>query len=352
MWQQYHIVNELSHYGIVVEQFNPLDFSSNEEANEKLLNRIKRNDIDFFMTPHNEEKLFFSTLDIINSKSIPSLLICFDNLVVPYSHKRIASRFELVWLTSVETQPLFESWGANTIFLPYAANPFVFKPSNNLDNGKVCFIGTPYGSRINTVNALTKNSIKIDLYSGLKNSIQISKFASSKRVYMKPFFNLIRFECGRTIIKGAIKQSMKKHALFDGGFINFRPPVPLDDIASLYSDYSLSVSSTTARNTGVLANPLPIVNLRSFEIPMSGGLQICQYNDELAGYFEEGKELIFYRSDEDFVDKVRFYLDDSRKQLRREMKINARERAIREHSWKCRFDKIFSKLSIEQPWFP
>ena len=71
---------------------------------------------------------------------------------------------------------------------------------------------------------------------------------------------------------------------------------PSSELYKVYSKYSLALSSTAARNTGVLKHSLYIVNFRSFEIPMSGGLQICQYTDEMAEYFDDGKEIIFYRS--------------------------------------------------------
>lgn len=348
MWQVYHIINELAQYGIIIEQFNPLEFSSLENANNQLLNRIKCDDIDLFMTPLNESRLFLSTLREIKSRAIPSLLICFDNLVIPYYHRNIAQYFDLVWLTSCETRSMFESWGARTIFLPYAANPFFLKPSDKVDNGRICFIGTPYGSRINTINTLTKSSIGIDLYSGLKDSSEVRKFAENKFNYIKPFLNLVKFSYGRTVVRGALKQVLSKSELLNSKFVNYNPPVPLSDISRLYSKYSLSISSTTARNTGVLKKPLPIVNLRSFEIPMSGGLQICKYNSELAGYFEEDKEIVFYRNDREFVEKVRFYLADEQRELRLKMKKSARLRAIKDHSWKSRFDRVFSVLGLDQ----
>lgn len=350
MWQRFHIIDELAEYGITVEQINPLEFETAIEANNYLLSKVEIEDYKLFITPHNEEKLFLSTLNSIKSKSIPTLLICFDNLLVPFFHKCIAPTFDLVWLTSKETKYLFDSWGANSIFLPYAANPYMFEPSGDEDNGRICFIGSPYGSRVNTINKLAENDIEVDLFSGVRSSDKITKFAENKTRYFRPLLDLIKFKYGWMVIKAGIKQALLKPVLSDNGNIKFNPHVPQDDICRMYSEYGLSISSTTARNTGVLKEPLPVVNLRSFEIPMSGGLQICRYSKEIAGYFEEGKEIVLYKTDEEFVEKVKFYLADEQKSLRLEMKRNARARAIRDHSWKCRFEKIFSELEIQHTW--
>lgn len=345
MWQQYHFYHELGCHGVEVVQFNPLDYSNTSIANLELLKVVLNNEYHLFMTPHNEDKLFVETLSAIKREKIPTLLICYDNLVIPFSHKNICSEFDLVWLTAKENKVMFDSWGANTVFQPYAANPYKFKPYSLVDNGKVCFIGTPYGSRINTLNTLTSNSIHIDLFSGLSANTDTPKFAANKTRYIKPFFDLMKFGYGRKIILGAAKQIAFKEELQREN-INFHPPVPLCELASLYSEYAISLSSTTARNTGVLATPLSIVNLRSFEIAMSGGLQLCYYNEELSHYFEDEKEIVFYHNKDDFVDKCKFYMSENNRSKRLAIKENARLRAESEHTWWIRFSTIFDRLGL------
>lgn len=56
---------------------------------------------------------------------------------------------------------------------------------------------------------------------------------------------------------------------------------------------------------------------RCFEIPAADAFLFCPYTDDLASMFEEDKEIVFYRSKEDFVAKVQYYLahDDERKAI-------------------------------------
>lgn len=349
-WQRFYIFGELERHDCHIEVFNPLKYETIEEANEKLLVHIKNNYCDLFMTPHGSDDLFVETLLKIKQRGVPTLLICFDNLIVPFNHHNICRYFDLVWLTSKETESMFIKWGANVLFNPYAANPFFSKPRYEYEIEKIVFIGAPYGSRANMLNILTENQINVSLFATISSSRQNGN-KSKKRIldYLYPVYNLIRFNIGRKIILGAIKQKVFGSDKLDinNEHLEIRPSVDFNELSTLYSNYAISLSSTAARNTGVLNKPVNVVNLRSFEIPMCGGLQICSYFDELAEYFEEDKEIVFYRNNYEFVDKTRFYLKPENEKLREKMKIAARKRAEGEHTWFCRFKKAFDCLGLE-----
>lgn len=347
-WQQHHFFSELAMHGITIELFNPLNYPSIKSSNEALIKYLKNNKIDLFMTPYNEDKLYLSSIKAIRDLSIPSLLICYDNLVIPYYHKNICKFFDLVWLTSYETEGLFKKWGAKSVFLPYAANPFVFKPVINDEVNKICFIGTPYGSRVNMLNNLSRASVPVDLFSNVGLDTLIENDAEVRPNLMLSLIDLTKFKYGRKILFGALKNKLMRSSIIDNNsyFMNFKPPVPVDHLGEMYSKYSLSLSSTAARNTGSLKKPLHIVNLRSFEIPMSGGIQFCQYNSELASYYKDEKEIIFYKNKHDMIDKAKYYLSDDQKIVREKIKLAARIRSENEHSWMARFQVLFNELSI------
>ncbi|WP_321381714.1 glycosyltransferase [Trichococcus shcherbakoviae] len=347
-WQTYHIFDELKRYDINVTVFNPLKYGSTDESNEEFINHIKTKKYDLFMTPHNSKDIYIETVIKIKALGIPTLLICFDNLIVPFNHKQIAKYFDLVWLTSEETEEMFKKWGATTIFNPYAANPFLMRSQFTEEILSVAFIGTPYGSRVNMINTLIENEINVDLFGNRnigKNNTERKQLLDD---FIIPMYNLSRFKIGRRVLKGAFMQKLKSKAILDYDNTNLRlnDPVSLVGLSELYSNFALSLSSTAARNTGVLKKPVNIVNLRSFEIPMSGGIQICSYSKELSKYFDEDKEIIFYRSEEELIDKANFYLRSDNATLREQIKLDARKRAVRDHTWKKRFDIIFDELGV------
>ncbi|WP_022752752.1 glycosyltransferase [Butyrivibrio fibrisolvens] len=55
---------------------------------------------------------------------------------------------------------------------------------------------------------------------------------------------------------------------------------------------------------------------RCFEIPATKTMMLCQYSDDIASMFEEDKEIVFFRNEDEFVQKAVYYLnhvDEARK---------------------------------------
>ena len=348
-WQHIHIIDELKVHGCNVTIINPLDFDNTELSNSSVLKYIHSHPVDLFMTPHNEQDLYIETLEKIKREGVPTLLICFDNLVVPFMHFKIAPYFDLVWLTSKETKSLFDKRGCKTIFLPYAANPFL--PRTNESIKGVGFVGTPYGSRANMINSLTQNGIPVHchcLKRETEEEVEDAPLPHSQMSLPKVTVELLKFQEGRKIIAGAMLNKFKKNAILDENKWLYKESiVPVNDLYMVYPRYSLALSSTSARNTDVLKKPLPIVNLRSFEIPMSGGIQICRYSDEMASYFEDGKEIVFYRDTPELIEKAIYYCDDTQSTERKRIRQAAREKAVAYHTWYKRFSNIFSLFGIK-----
>lgn len=65
---------------------------------------------------------------------------------------------------------------------------------------------------------------------------------------------------------------------------------------------------------------------RSFEIPAMGAFLLSEYSDDLASLFEEGREAEFFRSPDELLEKIRFYL--ARPQLRQTIADRGRARVI------------------------
>ena len=357
LWQREHFMNELSHYGIEFITFNPAKYDTPEIANEEFIRFAKtcRDDIDLFLSCDETKILFPETVrEIKRTLSVPTVLICWDNLELPYKQEGVAKAFDLIWLTSHETEYLFKSWGCKTIFQTYAANPYFFHPNRTEVKSiinKVGFIGTPYGSRANKLNYLISNGVECAVYSnsiinkGYNHSVGGTKKFDPIDIAVK-FIRYLRFPIGRKVLYSTIKNKLSRQSSLtdDSPFLTKASSVSHDDMCSLYSSLSLSLNISELRDTYILKNPIPKIHLRTFEIPMCGGLQITSYNDEIAGYFEDNKEIILYHSDEELFDKAKFYLDERNTTLVAKMKSAARLRAENEHTWKKRFDEVMKQI--------
>lgn len=347
-WQKIHIINEMEHHNHEIQIFNPLSYKTLDEANDEVINTLMRSKYDLFMSCHHGEVLYPDTVQRISQLGIPTLNFRPDNLVIPFFDKHSAKYYDLVWLTSKETEYLYKRWGCNTVFLPYAANPFAFNPVySQTETERICFIGNPHGSRIDVLNYLLNGEIPVSVHTLQKQTVH-KVFSAPMENYRKVLVkNNLRYPIGIKLTVGAIKEKFgQKEINLNSPYLCFEDPVALSELSTAYSSYSLSLSFTDANSTSVLKKPVKIVNLRNFEIPMAGGLQITMYSPEIAQYFEDGKEIILAKSKDELIDKAKFYLGHDNIDLRRKMKINARKRAENEHTWNQRFEKVFQTLGI------
>ena len=69
------------------------------------------------------------------------------------------------------------------------------------------------------------------------------------------------------------------------------------------------------------------------------------YTDEIAEFYEIGKEIDTYSSPEELVDKTRFYINhpDEAEKLREA----GYQRALRDHTWECRFQQLFKEIALK-----
>lgn len=350
-WQYFHIVNELKDHGCVIDIFNPLDYSSGDEVNTELLRTLKTIHYDMFMTCLNEQILYIDTLKMIKQLGIPTLLFCPDNLLAPFNHEHISAYFDLVWLTSQETEYIFKKWHCKTIFMPYAANPRYLVPDYSLPElSRVGFIGNPHGSRILRINQLLDAKIPVSVYMKKDRVVSPKKTHSiSYNDYFRAAKNYIRYPIGRKLFWASVKERIQNSAILrlDSPYLTINEQIPMEAMAKTNCQYALMLSFSEAKSTGVLKHPVPIVNLRHFEIPMSGGLQFASYTDEIASYFTENKEIVLCHSKQDYIDKAKFYLRAENKELRMKMRYAARCRSEAEHTWYNRFSCIFKKFGMK-----
>ena len=355
-WQRVHIVNELELHNCSVVTFNPLEFATPEEANSALINHLKEHSYDLFFTNVGYYKVLFpDTVEQIKKMGIPTLCLRCDNLVIPFNDRVLAPHFDLVWLTAIETKYLYDRWGVTSFFAPYAANPFVFKSDGSGQNiRKVCFIGTPYGSRSIMINSLSRNDVPVDAYyKKNENSANPISQLPLKSSLIWPsttsvLLHRLQFAPGRKMILGSVMNKLKGQVkIEENQNLRSLPVVNPDEQGSIYSRYALCLASTSTNHTDILKNPLKIINLRNFEIPMSGGIEICKYNPELAEYFEDGKEILFYQDNDELIDKARYYLNKATNEELNSIKAAARKRAEADHTWWNRFTKGFDLLGLK-----
>jgi len=81
-------------------------------------------------------------------------------------------------------------------------------------------------------------------------------------------------------------------------------------------------------------------NMRVFELAAVGTPQLSDAKADIARHFTPDREIVLYRSVVELVDRARALLADDA--LRRRLAAAARERAVREHTWRHRMEELLT----------
>jgi len=178
--------------------------------------------------------------------------------------------------------------GCNSIYLPEASDSELFSPSNKPKLYDVIFVGKAYGIRSKIIDKIEKSGIHVECFGSDWPNGRIST------------------------------EKMAEH------FARSRIVLGVGTIGHCSDFYSLK--------------------MRDFDGPMSGSLYITHDNIDLYDLYDIGKEIITYQTPEECSEKINYYLKHQD-----EAAIIAkagRKRAVRDHTWEKRFEKMFKTLGI------
>lgn len=367
-WHQYHIIHELSSAGHNIYPINPVKdlggSASPSDYAEVLLKKIKILDqdrgIDVFFATAIDSTLIPSAIDEIRQMGIYTINLSCDDLSHPYRVKKVCSRFDINWSTVRENENLLKKYGANTMIMPWAANPHIFRPQNVDEQGHVGFIGAPYGARARHLAELVLKSIPTViygnspsvLYSSTKINHPLIRAISGVGESWERLFKSMLFKSGRTCILGSLKRSLIEtfstppEKKVNEDQFQYQPSPSFENMGLSFNQMALSLGSIELSSTYTLKKPLLFIRLREFEAAMCGGIHLVNKFAELQEYFEEDKEMLFYNDSQELIDKAKFYLKSKQHKLRQKIRIAARKRALADHTWLKRFEKIGSSAGL------
>ena len=178
--------------------------------------------------------------------------------------------------------------GCPSIYFPEASNPELFNPLAGSKRYDVCFVGANYGIRSKIVKVIEKKGVDVICYGN--------------------------------------------------GWPNGR--IDVERIPELFSRSRIVLGvGTIGHCTDFYA-----LKMRDFDGPMSNSLYITHDNPDLYDLFEIGKEIVTYRTPEECADKVSYYLNYSNEC--ETIAEAGHKRAVKEHSWEKRFEKMFKIIGL------
>lgn len=132
-----------------------------------------------------------------------------------------------------------------------------------------------------------------------------------------------------------------KVTCFGNGWEN--GPLSNEEMVRLYSLSRINLGFAAVGHS----KKLMCLKGRDFEVPMSGGLYLTQDNPELSLVYEVGKEIVTYQKVRDCAEKIRYLLDHPEEAAK--IRKAGRERALKDHTWERRFERIFKMVGLLNP---
>ena len=360
-WHYVHFIDELIRSGHTVIDCNPVNIlgrlttvAENSQILYDVAKKLSQSAGQhmLFAALATDNNLDPSAIDGIRAMGIPCVNFSVDDVVAPYNVRGIGKKFDLHWTTFIGTEKtLIDSYGCKVIYMPMAANPYFFKSTVARREHAMTFVGSQYGARGSYVELIAKTGVPIKVrgngwgghVSYVKNHPRST--LSSKLQVIQEF---VQSKNGRKILFGAMKNRIIPSKLTDISFgnVDLADGVSLVEMVQLYASSTVSLGVLEVGNTHTLRYPLFQYRLREYETTMIGCAHIVRKTPELENSFEEDKEIIFYSTKDELLDKVKFYLSPERYELCLEIGKNARKRAECEHTWLARFNVIWEKLGI------
>jgi len=309
-WENKSLKPSLEKFGTVrhydwCEDFNHHDKawyrSIKSKMNDELIRKVKlwirEDSTDVIFTCLSGELIAPSAVKKIAQTGVPIINMCLNDKEafvgkvkngLAMGARDISRYFSLCWTSTEDALKKYCVEGALPIYLPEGANPDIHKPYNLTKTIDVSFVGQCYGNRPEIIRKLDNRGVRVKAYGyGWPNG----PLSTEEMVKM---------------------YSRSKINLGFGGVVGYT-------------------------NTYCLKG-------RDFEIPMSGGLYLTERHSELERFYELDKEIVGYKDFDDLVEKIQYLLSNS--EQAEVIRKKGRQRALKEHSWEMRFEKIFNLMGL------
>jgi spore maturation protein CgeB len=116
---------------------------------------------------------------------------------------------------------------------------------------------------------------------------------------------------------------------------------PMDKTVNLFEDASKKFCQTrVVLNISIKDD----INMRNFEIASSGSFQLTNYIPTIDQVFEDGKHLVTYKTLDEMVEKVKYYLEHEEE--REKIALAGYEHFLKHHTYRHRIETILKTIGI------
>lgn len=326
---------------------------------ERVAAAHKQKPVDLFFSSMFDDGMSPGAVKAIAAMGVPTVGVHYDAQMVSHRAKRIAPAFDLYWVIDPPATEKMRALGANIFDAPVAANPHIYKPQDIAEDVEVSFCGQRYGSRIYYIEQLFRAGVEVEIFgvgwrsdtAGIANGGANQQSPLDVRAAFRHTLASLTHSHGRSWLRAAVLNRLRRaksdpevQSRIDA---HSNLPLSFPEMIRLFSRSKITLDFNELGNTHLLSKPLVASRLRDFEALASGACHLMYRVPAIEPHFEEDKEILYYSSAEELVDKIRYYTDPKRDDVRAKIRVAARERSLRDHTWTQRFNQIFSELGIK-----
>lgn len=350
--------------------FTPEELVLRGRITQRIIDEVKQAHrhapIDLFLSYFYNSHFDPAGFDVLHHLGVPTVNFYCNSIYQFELVAEIAPKVKYAWHAEKHARDLYLGVGANPVWVQMAADPEVCRPIPGVRRRpKACFVGQRYADRDRWIAALLSAGVEVEIYGSgwargrcapasplTETAVMVDRLgrqhvpAGSLAAFRAEIVRNIR---GASLLGGLRRTARqwsyrRKTKDLDPLFLPLAKG-PAADIASTFAAYEVVLNFSNVWADGRPGSSLiPHVRLRDFEAPMCRTCYITGYTDEIGEFYELGKELDTYRTETELAEKVQYYLKnpDAAERLRGA----SRQRALRDHTWKNRFEELFAKTGI------
>jgi len=276
----------------------------------------------------------------------------------------VAARADFSWHPERDARASYLRVGAKPLWIQMGADPAVYRPLRRVERSlAACFVGQRYADRDRWLAAIVRAKIPLSIFGPGWGSNGNGAAESNQREYlgrrlerpgsMNSYLQAVLMAISiNGLTKGmsrVAKQAQYRRetarltpllAPFSKGSISFQK------IADVFSAHEICLNFSNVWADGRPGSALiSHVRLRDFEAPMCRTCYLTAFTDEIAEFYEPGREIETYKTAEELVDKIRFYL--SHGEAAEKLRSAGYKRAISDHTWERRFEQLFREAGLD-----
>lgn len=353
------------------------DFTSQElemrsQITGKIIDEVKQahrqKPIDLFLSYFYNSHFDPAGFAEIHQLGIPTVNFYCNSIYQFEIVSEIAAKVSFSWHAEKLAKESYLKVGANPVWVQMGADPDVYHPVENINRQpKACFVGQRYADRDRLLAELINNQIPVDIYGSGWNVYATSAQKSSQyqedvkteylgrklltpgslNSYAQIAWSLIKNEGAIAGLKRTISQlNYRSQSLQLDSIIAKNAYGFAENISEAFARYQIILNFSNVWADGRSGSKLiPHVRLRDFEAPMCRTCYLTGYTDEIAEFYEIGKEIDTYSSPEELVDKTKFYINHPNEAEK--LREAGYQRAVRDHTWERRFEQLFKEIALK-----